>query len=76
MLVNHLEAQQEILDLLLGLRKAGVAFNSVSVRSVIVAVLEERAPSLLSSNGGSFQASCKWTLDFVATHMNWRTRCV
>ena len=35
MLVNHPEAQQEILDLLLGLRKAGVAFNSVSVRSVI-----------------------------------------
>ena len=33
--------------MLQGLRTAGVAFNSVSARSVIIAVLEERVPALL-----------------------------
>jgi hypothetical protein len=67
-------AKEEILALLRDLRDAGQVFSSVTVRSVVQAVLEVRAPAVLAENSGPFKISTRWILSFVYKELQWSTR--
>ncbi|KAJ9527130.1 hypothetical protein QJQ45_025180, partial [Haematococcus lacustris] len=66
--------QVEIKDHLLALRQGGVALNHTTARSVMLAVIQQREPHLLSSNGGALRLSAQYVRDFLEHQLNWVTR--
>ncbi|KAJ9511426.1 hypothetical protein QJQ45_029910 [Haematococcus lacustris] len=64
----------EIKDRLLALRQGGVALNHTTARSVMLAVIQQREPHLLSSNGGALRLSAQFVRDFLENQLNWVTR--
>ncbi|KAL6750605.1 hypothetical protein V8C86DRAFT_3030828 [Haematococcus lacustris] len=71
---NLRESTVEIKDRLLALRQGGVALNHTTARSVMLAVIQQREPHLLSSNGGALRLSAQFVRDFLENQLNWVTR--
>ncbi|MGQ3285630.1 hypothetical protein [Bosea sp. (in: a-proteobacteria)] len=66
-----LAMQIEIKDRLLALRQGGVALNHTTTRSVMLAVIQQREPHLLSSNGGALRLSAHFVRDLLENQLNW-----
>ncbi|KAL6745282.1 hypothetical protein V8C86DRAFT_42846 [Haematococcus lacustris] len=73
-LSKYQDLQVEIKDRLLALRQGGVALNHTTARSVMLAVIQQREPHLLSSNGGALRLSAQFVRDFLENQLNWVTR--
>ncbi|KAJ9511411.1 hypothetical protein QJQ45_029919 [Haematococcus lacustris] len=71
---NYLPLKVEIKDRLKALREGGVALNHVTARSIMMAIIQQREPQLLASNGGLLYLSAHFVRDFLENQLNWVTR--
>ncbi|KAL6759666.1 hypothetical protein V8C86DRAFT_2570690 [Haematococcus lacustris] len=71
---NFLLLKVEIKERLEALREGGVALNHLMARSVMMAVIQQREPQLLASNGGPLHLSAHFVRDFLEHQLNWVTR--
>ncbi|KAL6757273.1 hypothetical protein V8C86DRAFT_2435596 [Haematococcus lacustris] len=71
---NFLLLKVEIKERLEALREGGVALNHLTARSVMMAVIQQREPQLLASNGGPLHLSAHFVRDFLEHQLNWVTR--
>ncbi|CAK5275046.1 unnamed protein product [Mycena citricolor] len=70
-LTPHREVVQKIVDTLRGLRLAGCAVNIVIARSIMMAIMTEMKPEILTSR---FHCSERFVRSFLESTLDWSTR--
>jgi hypothetical protein len=70
-LKGHKELEENLINLVKGMRGGGQPLNAPVLRVVLEGVVEVKAPQLLRSNGGPWGLSENWVKQWIRSKLGW-----